>query len=482
MRLVRDRAIHLERAALKWVTLENEGSSQVNRAYVKLIFAFGLARLGDVTLAKDRLEEAGATLRTVENTSSKNGDGKPDPVHLYLFDAFKFRIEQALGGKPHNGPLSNELLDRLDQIDSTHRGTNKTPSLPRYMIDRMREQSRVLDPQEKFSPYRLWQKHGDEISKELSELPDVKKPAELQSRIEKLLLGGPKGKLSPENRIFVLSESIPLAPRISEDFTSKLLLMIPQAIEGMERITDEKWIKQLCLLLERSLFQAAHFDRSELVHLLSDKFTVLLKGKSGEPLCKVIDILAGQCLRSLRKLGMREEIHKLLNVMSAQLTHGKSLDQLRTLHARDWHLIVSGLLQLAGGWLYFGEVDRAIPFLNEAQHTLLEDAEMVKQKQFQEYAKLARTYATVLGLGPVDLALNRIEELFRRMQPLPNAYTTKTHYSRFHLNVVEDVVMSIVSEEFALGPTARRWLDDDEFLVRRRIHSDMKKALSGGGM
>jgi hypothetical protein len=35
------------------------------------------------------------------------------------------------------------------------------------------------------------------------------------------------------------------------------------------------------------------------------------------------------------------------------------------------------------------------------------------------------------------------------------------------------VVLAVVSEDFALGTTARRWLDDEEFLIRRRVHVDV---------
>ena len=54
-------------------------------------------------------------------------------------------------------------------------------------------------------------------------------------------------------------------------------------------------------------------------------------------------------------------------------------------------------------------------------------------------------------------------------------------YSRFHLNLVEDVIRAIVSDDFALGPTGRKWLDDDEYLVRKRIHADSAPPPSRNG-
>ena len=39
-----------------------------------------------------------------------------------------------------------------------------------------------------------------------------------------------------------------------------------------------------------------------------------------------------------------------------------------------------------------------------------------------------------------------------------------------------------VSDDFALGPGGRKWLDDDEYLVRRRIHADMKRERERSGI
>jgi hypothetical protein len=47
------------------------------------------------------------------------------------------------------------------------------------------------------------------------------------------------------------------------------------------------------------------------------------------------------------------------------------------------------------------------------------------------------------------------------------------------LRVVEAAVLAIVNDDFALGPAVRRWLDDDEFRVRRRIHRDLLEATMG---
>ena len=84
----------------------------------------------------------------------------------------------------------------------------------------------------------------------------------------------------------------------------------------------------------------------------------------------------------------------------------------------------------------------------------------------------------------MDSAEAERSELFHKMDParITNTYTTAPHYSRFHLNLAEDVILAVVSDEFALGPAGRRWLDDDEYLVRKRIHADMKRNLATSGL
>jgi hypothetical protein len=48
--------------------------------------------------------------------------------------------------------------------------------------------------------------------------------------------------------------------------------------------------------------------------------------------------------------------------------------------------------------------------------------------------------------------------------------------------LVEETILAIVSDDFILGPSGQRWLDDDEYLVRRRIHADMKREREKNGL
>jgi hypothetical protein len=48
------------------------------------------------------------------------------------------------------------------------------------------------------------------------------------------------------------------------------------------------------------------------------------------------------------------------------------------------------------------------------------------------------------------------------------------------LRLIDTVVRSVVTDDFTLGPAVRAWLDEDEFLIRRRVHRDMAALLREG--
>ena len=80
-------------------------------------------------------------------------------------------------------------------------------------------------------------------------------------------------------------------------------------------------------------------------------------------------------------------------------------------------------------------------------------------------------------------AQQRISELFQldadgkpAVANIKDNMTTSSHYSISQLAVVETTVLALVSDELSLDSESKRWLDEDEFLVRSRIHRDVKMA------
>jgi hypothetical protein len=196
--------------------------------------------------------------------------------------------------------------------------------------------------------------------------------------------------------------------------------------------------------------------------------------------------LAEECFRGLRKLGMRDEIDRLLTQMAQRLLQGRDLQALDSDDAAENLAALRALLHVADGWFYFGREKQAVRVLNLARTVLLRrgheespaDISLGGNVPREQRTLLACTYATVLTRAPAGLAQSRLEELFHRLRGIRDTYTTCEYYGRLQLQVVEAVVLAVTSESFRMGADARRWLDDDEFLIRRRIHHDVRTMMT----
>jgi hypothetical protein len=492
VRVVRERAHEVYRAARSWVekslkptgVVTTASDTTATPAYLDLMFAFGFAKLGEQTSTHELLDAARRVLDHPKPTETK-------PIaNRFLYRAFKYRVEQALVGKPHTGLLAPELLDELDALQKQKGETNQANSpfgMADYVIARMREQSRILEPQEKLDPYADWMKQSDELKKELANLPKEKDPNRLAKRIRELYRDGAKGRSTAEARFLVLHEGLPLAVRVGEAFTVELLQCVPEVLKTAPtsgNTTPADLPKKQGQLFERALFLAAHYDRTEVVQQLIEQFVEYVRTKPDVQQFELVNVVARQGLRSLRKLGLRDEIDKLLRRLQDEVLKGKTLTLLRQQYLSKpdiWADVLMTQLHLAGGWLTFGLLDQAMPAIDAARQDILSGAAKV---QVLKFTKLVQTYIAALGHGPADFGLPRIVEVFHKLDParITNTFTTGSYYSRLHLNLVEEVVFAIVSDDFAMGQAGRRWLDEDEYLVRRRIHRDMRRHLDAGGL
>src|SRR5207249_4619918 len=101
LRLVRDLLLRFRMQARAWV---NEGmmTAPCTAALADLMFAYGLARVGDASECRTLMGEAESVLH-----------GR-DVVAKWLGAAYRFRDEQAFKGGPAAGLLPKELLDALE--------------------------------------------------------------------------------------------------------------------------------------------------------------------------------------------------------------------------------------------------------------------------------------------------------------------------------------------------------------------------------
>ena len=491
LRVVRDKALDLHQAVRRWTA-----NVPVNLPFVDLYFAFVLAKLGEATPARRLLDDA----RRVMDVPPPAGWADPRQLDAFvralawnaLYKAFHYRVEEALAGRQHGGPSPPEVLDAFEELlNKGKAGPSNNPFLRAdYVVTRLREQSHLLEPQERLDPYSHFTKDGDALRKEVAQVQALRDPARFAERVRRLYRDGVPGIPLKDAQFFLLHRVLPLSTRAGEAFTVELLRLVPAALAtgtvGPPGQEPADFPRQQGQLLERALFLAAHFDRGDLVQQLVGLFVEMVRTrKDDDARYRLVNVVAGQCLRSLRKLGLRDEIDRLLGQVQGLILKGQSVAELRRRHAAQpeaWGNVLQSLTNLAAGWMSFGLLDQAAPVLDEARAELLAPSGSRLDAKF--YVPLCRAYVAALGQGPSEVGFLRIAELFQKMDPrkITNTSTTASIYSRLHLNIAEDVVLAVLSDEFTLGAAGRRWLDDDEYLVRRRIHVDLRRQVARSGI
>ncbi|MCI0702133.1 MAG: hypothetical protein L0241_13705, partial [Planctomycetia bacterium] len=432
-------------------TAQRNEHIKANLPYADLMFALGFATLGDSVSARELLESA---RRVMEGAIPEGGTPWADQavtaavVRNFLFKAFKYRIEQALAGKLHVGLLSAEVLaDRKELAKRAGVGPVNNPyKLAEYAVDRLREQLSIIEPQEKPDPYAVMPTRNV-LRNMLAELHTIPDPAEFAERVRQLYQKGLPGKNLAEVQFLVLFEALPLATRVGEAFAVEQLELVPATIAaGTGQLNESPDMPQRKgKLLASAFFLASHFNREAQARKLLDTFLAVVWNPASETRVPFTNAVMGVALACLKKLGLRDQVNRLLNSLHGEMLRGTTLEDLKQKHVANpeqWSAVLQTLLNLAGGWLMLGQHERAEPILAEVRNELL-GAKNVRTPP-KEYTELARTYVAALGAGPTA-GLDQIAELFREMplNYITNIWNTAQYYSRFHLCLVEDTVAAV---------------------------------------
>jgi hypothetical protein len=134
--------------------------------YIDLIFAFGLARIG-----------AEAESRTLHQSAAASLSERLDGAHQFLLSAFSWRTKQAYAGRPHAGPLPESMYQQLEEMGR----------MSGYVVDRLRKQSRIVEPDVSVNPYRHWAARINEFEGQISKLQGQVNPEAFQSEADRLL-------------------------------------------------------------------------------------------------------------------------------------------------------------------------------------------------------------------------------------------------------------------------------------------------------
>jgi hypothetical protein len=401
-----------------------EAPLALTRAYVHLIFAYGLARLGQSDKARALAEAAVAPLDLA------------DPVHGFLARAYRARIAHALEGLPPETPLPADVAGELNRLER----------FLRYKVDRLRQFSSVLEPQERLDPMGAFHRgEADPRGAELTSLRGETDAKKLATDVAALFARALVAR--PEDRARLFDGLMDFFPQLPE---SQALPQLETLVLSLDGIAP----RARAQLYEEALMLAGHFGRGELVKQILARLTPLLAELGPEHVGDAASTVATS-LRALRRVGLREEAAGLLAALGGA-AHGEGTP------------LVLARLYLAGGNLYLGHAERARPALDEAQRRLGGDVTMAERLQ------LVRGVARAVTHAPEPLALETLAKLAQQLPRISDSFNTNSHFCLSVIAFMESLVLGYASEDLALGDLGRQWLDEDEYLIRRRVHRDLK--------
>jgi hypothetical protein len=187
----------------------------------------------------------------------------------------------------------------------------------------------------------------------------------------------------------------------------------------------------------------------------------LARGAAGR-LLPAVTAAAPRVFRAARKYGLTADAEALMQV----------LDPARG----EWgeaHAETTERIGLAVGWFAAGDEEAGKRILDATRQSLFYTAADDPRSR----TPVALAYAEALGFAPAGIALGRLEEIFQRLKPVSTDSSANRYFTLQPLRLIDAVVRSVVTDEFTLGAAVRAWLDEDEFLIRRRIHREMAAVL-----
>ena len=175
--------------------------------------------------------------------------------HEVLAKGFVAAIENALAGQPHVGQLPTEIQNQIKEID---RDRGQAGINPKYIVDRMIEQSWILEPEEAIDPYgEFISSRGVQEKRQIESLTD---PKTLRATIDRLI----KSDHDSVTLLGLLNCAAGYVHRAGEEYAIKTLTSIPMGVfnHAVSNHPDNIVVNtrmHRASLLSRMLFIAAHY-------------------------------------------------------------------------------------------------------------------------------------------------------------------------------------------------------------------------------
>ncbi|NMO17224.1 hypothetical protein HPC49_13090 [Pyxidicoccus fallax] len=404
-----------------------EAPPALTQAYVHFVFACGLARLGQADRARALAATAAGALDTQE------------PIHGFLARAYGARVQQALEGLPPETPLPPDIASELNALST----------FQRYKVDRLRQASALLEPSERLDPARAFGRGARDLrGEEFAALRDVKDAGKVAAELDRLTVRAVAVGLPAPERQRLVGGVLDTLPRLSP---ASALPLFDRLLLALETLPGEVQGQ----LLGDALTLMALFGRADRATELAARLRKVLVALPPESPAWAQGLL-GMSLRALRRVGLSRQAAELVEAARGLLTRPKTP--------------LPAQLGVAAGLAMLGHTPEAVTVFDRAFDSLA-----AAKGALPERLALTRSLAGALAYAPVDVALPGLARLSEGLPAVTDSYNTNSHFCLSVVELADALVVGHVEVGQGTGERARSWLDEDEFLVRRRIHRELEE-------
>ncbi|MFO0550725.1 MAG: hypothetical protein U0271_20190 [Polyangiaceae bacterium] len=382
-------------------------------AYVRLVVACSLARLGEAARAT-ALGEAPPF-------------AKDDAVHTWLTSALRVRLEQALEGASDHTPLGAELAAAYGALGR----------LDRYKVDRVRQASRILEPDPTSAPFTTFgENRSDELAALVAKLAAATLPSEAAAVLEGAL-ANLEALPPPQRAERVRAAALALlhAPRSVATARARAVTDAARALPSDQRG------RALAVAAEI----ASALDEDEAAAIAVDGLLELCE--SGEP------GTTGAVARELSRLASVIARAGRAEVVVARL--GAVIDRV----AREGPRAIEGWLALVSAVVALGNDAPAAAAVKSA----LTAAEAVGIP-LAERIRITRGAASIAATVGDFASVTAASGLWKSAT---DSYNTNTHLCLSAVEIADAIAWSLAPR--GASDRARSLAEDDERTVRRRI-------------
>jgi hypothetical protein len=383
-----------------------------SRDYIDLIFAFALARVGTEAESRELYHPAASSLAPM------------DEAHQFLLAAYTWRIEEARAGHPY-GALPEPMCQRLDGMDR----------LLRFVVDRLRKHSRIIEPEAGVNPYRHWGERLSQFERKVSGLRNQSTPESFQSEADRLLSSRDGKASTSRSRI-----GLTVLQRCSFAREDQVRAAVEGVLSRLEPRSDADWV-DACVGVRAALVAAARFGLKEELSSLTDKVRLWSIQKAVE--LSWFPSLIRPCIKAFVETDDPDGADRFLNeVARTVLGDSTTMQWADRASPSDVHH-ARILLAVADGWYRFGWDSLGDPVIRGSISILGTMGEQPKETPNLP-ACLATEIVQSLRSASRPVTAAHIATLIETLPRFQDGYTAHTHFHVIALEFVECLCLTAV--------------------------------------